>query len=108
MRIERIDLLVLRNSLIRPFSTSSSRRDELLQDVPAGLGRLFAVVGVDRAGALAPADQAVRIRFDDDVLQVVATTRASRERSNQAVAKHHQVDPFDAHGGHLLETSAGR
>ena len=29
MRIERIDLLVLRNSLIRPFSTSSSRRDYL-------------------------------------------------------------------------------
>jgi O-succinylbenzoate synthase len=29
MRIERIDLLVLRNSLIRPFSTSSSRRDFL-------------------------------------------------------------------------------
>ncbi len=29
MRIERIDLMVLRNSLIRPFSTSSSRRDYL-------------------------------------------------------------------------------
>jgi O-succinylbenzoate synthase len=29
MRIERIDLMVLRNSLIRPFSTSSSRRDFL-------------------------------------------------------------------------------
>jgi O-succinylbenzoate synthase len=29
MRIERIDLMVLRNNLIRPFSTSSSRRDFL-------------------------------------------------------------------------------
>ena len=83
----------------RPLPAEESRREEVVQEVPAGLGRLRAVVRVRRARALAPADRAVGDDPHEDVVEVALAAGAGPERSHERQPHDLQVDPLDLHRG---------
>ena len=60
------------SSIVDQSRPRTERHEEVVEDVPAGLGRLGAVIRVGRAGALAPADDAVAADAHQDVVEVVS------------------------------------
>jgi hypothetical protein len=51
--------------------------------VPCGFDGLGTVVGIFAGDALAPADDAVNVRFEEEDAAVIGHTAADLERSNQ-------------------------
>ena len=77
---------------------STSRGQEIAEDVPAGLGGLGTVVRVRRTGAFAPAGRAAGDDADQDVVEVLLAAGAGLERPDQRKANDSELDLLDPHG----------
>ncbi len=71
---------------VRPVAADHGRAEKVAKDVPARFSGFGAVKRVGRTGAFTPADHALRIDSNQDMVKVLLAARARLEWSNQGEA----------------------
>ena len=78
-----------------PLPVHDCRNYEILENVPTSLGSLWAVIRIYRTGRFSPANDAVRVRFDQNVAKMRAGTGAGHEWPDEWQLYDYYVDAVD-------------